>query len=367
MAAAMNSPSPLAFAKDSIGGSRVESWLDDSKWPIPTWYTTPSDRAPSFETFLTRQLRTRYVELEGDFRSIVGNFPPDDAATAQAVFGYLQAARPALEPTRPDHLTVSSTLNQIERYMVWLCPPHIIYTRITSTLLKLDELRPNGWKRYAAELTSRREDITEARAPLDEAIGACNRVLLAEQIGSGLQIRRLRAFRAWGLLMLALFFVATPLLAQPDALEQWPIDRLVGAGRLFSLWLNTLAVLIVGMMGGFLSGLLQSRSSRVSLSDYQETMLKLVLRPMVGGIISLVLIVLMSWNLIPAIEVKNVGAYILAAFLSGFSERYFLRLLDLRDEDDGDTPVSTGLANRADLGRVADTENPQSALAKESR
>jgi hypothetical protein len=118
--------------------------------------------------------------------------------TAQTVFSYLQVTRPALEAKEPDHLTVSSTLDLIERYMVWLCPGHIIRTRVLSTLLRLETVQPHGWNRHASALRDT-EHVDAARAPLDEAIAACNRVLLAQQIGSGLQIKRLRAFRNWGL------------------------------------------------------------------------------------------------------------------------------------------------------------------------
>jgi hypothetical protein len=53
----------------------------------------------------------------------------------------MQLTRPALEVKEPDYLTLSSTLDLEERYMVWLCPPHIIATRTVSTLLKLKTLR----------------------------------------------------------------------------------------------------------------------------------------------------------------------------------------------------------------------------------
>lgn len=328
--------SPPAGASSDT--TRVQYWLDAARWPIPAWYTSSSvkgDRTRNFETFFLQQLRTRYLELEGDFRSVVGNFPPSDMPTGETLFSFLQVVRSSLEVDNPDLLTVSSTLDLIERYMVWLYPEHIIRTRVTSTLLKLETLHPYGWKRYAEALEQPVDNAEYLRAPLDESIAACNRVVLAEQIGSGLQIKRLEAFRNWGLLMLGLFLLATPFLADPKALAGWPVESLLGSGRRINPWLNGLSVLIVGMMGGFLSGLLQSRSSRVSLSDYQETMLKLVLRPMIGGIISLILVVLLSWKLIPAINVENAGAFFLAAFLSGFSERYFLRLLDFEDEVTG--------------------------------
>jgi hypothetical protein len=355
-------PSALAGARDSTVELLVEGWLDPAKWPIPEWYKFTGDRTRSFESFFTQQLRTRYLELEGDFRSIVGNFPPHDKATAQTVFNCLQLTRPALEAKEPDYLTVSSTLDLVERYMVWLCPPHIIETRIISTLLKLETLRPQGWKRYARVLSQREGPAEFARAPLDEAIAACNRLVLARQISNGLQIKRLRAYRRWGGVIMALLVTATPILANPSALTSWPVERFFGANFLWNPWLNVIAVLIVGMVGGFLSGLLQARSSQVSLADYQETMLKLALRPVVGGIVSLVLLVLLSWKLIPVLDAKDAGAFFLAAFLSGFSERYFLRLLDLDKEKSDSASGKDGINNGPSKTSTGKEDSPGSSV-----
>jgi hypothetical protein len=94
-------------------------------------------------------------------------------------------------------------------------------------------------------------------------------------------------------------------------------------------WIPALSILIVGALGGFISGLLQVKSSRVTLVDYQESMETLSLRPLLGGLVSLVLFVMLSWNVFPSIKPENAGTYLLVAFLSGFSERYFLRLIDV--------------------------------------
>jgi hypothetical protein len=135
------------------------------------------------------------------------------------------------------------------------------------------------------------------------------------------------------------------------ALTGWPVERFLGPEISYTTWFNALGVLVAGMMGGFLSGLLYSRSSRVTLADYQETMLKLALRPMVGGIIALALVVMLSWNLIPAIDPKNAGVFLLAAFLSGFSERYFLKLLDI--QEDGEGGYKTPTVDKPESPRVA--------------
>jgi hypothetical protein len=343
--------------RDRTAREKVDYWLQAARWPIPEWYkaATRSDRTPSFEAYSTQQLRTRYLELEGDFRSIVDNFTPHDMPTAGLVFNYLQMVRPALEVEHPDLLTVSSTLDLIERFMVWLYPSDVLQTLGNSVILKLETLRPYGWERYAQDLRQPREDMVSARPTLDLAIAACNRVVLANQISSGLQIKRLRAFRKYGFGMLAVLLAVIPLVSKPEALKLWPVDQVMAAAPswnplwspFWNPWLSALTVLIIGMMGGFLSGFLQSRSSRVTLSDYQETMLKLMLRPLVGGMISLILVAFLSWGLIPAIDVTKAGSFFLAAFLAGFSERYFLGLLDLQEPDapatNGAKPAATSM------------------------
>ena len=340
MTVVVSEPSRMVGAPDAAVRVRsdVDRWLAPENWTIPKWYGYPPDRTPSFETFFTKQLRARYLELEGDFRSVVGNFPPEDASTAQTIFEYLQVVRPALEAKTIDLLTVSSTLDLIERYMVWVYPAHIVQTRIASVRLRLETLKPYGWEEYARKLDAPVQHVGHKRAPLDEAIAACNRIVMSRQIGSGLQIKRLRGFGWWGMAMLMVFFAATPLLVAPTTFDGWPVERLLGEGARLTPWLNAASVLIVGMLGGFLSGLLQSRSSQVTLSDYQETMVKLMLRPIVGGMIALILSVLLSWKLVPSIDVQNAGTFFLAAFLSGFSERYFLRLLDLDKDQAADQP-----------------------------
>jgi len=48
----------------------------------------------------------------------------------------------------------------------------------------------------------------------------------------------------------------------------------------------------------------------------------------------LIVFKLLSWNILAGVTIKNIGTIILIAFVSGFSERYFLGLLDLKNESD---------------------------------
>ena len=49
--------------------------------------------------------------------------------------------------------------------------------------------------------------------------------------------------------------------------------------------------------------------------------------------VALVLYSLLSWQVLPGITIEGAGSYFLIAFLAGFSERYFLRILDINVEN----------------------------------
>ena len=58
------------------------------------------------------------------------------------------------------------------------------------------------------------------------------------------------------------------------------------------------------------------------------------LRPIFGAFAALILAALLSWGVLSdVIKNESLGTFILAAFVSGFSERYFINLLKL-DQDE---------------------------------
>jgi hypothetical protein len=113
-----------------------------------------------------------------------------------------------------------------------------------------------------------------------------------------------------------------------------------------SLTIATIGVALFGAAGGFLSALLQVHGSRVAAGEYRESKHTLLLRPIIGAVIALILFILLSWNVVPGVRITGTGTYLLLAMLSGFSERYFLRLLDLDDDNAGrrDTKAPLGAA-----------------------
>lgn len=326
--------------------SRIEGWLREDLWPVPKWVLnadTP-DRVRNFESLSAQHLRARYVELESDFLTVVENFSEDiDIAVAASIFRYLHWVRPALERRSPQLISISNTLDLVERSMVWLYPLHFLPVRVDSTIVRLKLLRPVGWIDYVAQLQP--ESGCHPRAALDEAIGACNRHVFDLNISNNLQIRRLRTYRNWSMLIILVLLYLMPSLLGTIELDQ---PRPLPGLDIIKTWLPALDIVLVGMLGGFVSGLLQVRSTRVHLIDYQESMLKLSLRPLLGGIVALVLCMMLSWKLIPGVEVDKFGVYLFAAFLSGFSERYFLRFIDTAQQST-QTSDSSALSYHSNL------------------
>jgi hypothetical protein len=173
------------------------------------------------------------------------------------------------------------------------------------------------------------------RSTFAAIIWACNQKLLADIIEIGLQIERLSALRLWGSIFFFIFFIISPIFFNFTIFENLGLDpsKLTNYPSLFP-WIVSLGIAIIGGAGGFLSGLLQVRSSRTTLASYEESIILLQLRPIFGAFAALILTMLLSWGALEGVLSKNVGSFVLVAFLSGFSERYFLNLLRMEPKKD---------------------------------
>jgi hypothetical protein len=320
--------------------------LKPENWPTPKWYgrANTTTHIYTYEDYLTFQLQELYLEREHDLRSVLGYYEcGTDPCGADVIAGrvndLLHSAREALEHTAPNLLLVSSTLDLAERYMLWLYPPHVGKARITAILFRLGTLSPfQGKDSLVGRLTDlSKEGTTTDPGPLralsEEAILAIHIQITHTNIGRGLQINRLRSLRLWGVVVLLMLLLGSPLATNITNVSGWPSEVLFGASKLLTAWMNALVMLLLGGVGGFLSGLLHARSTRVTQSEYLENMLKLQLRPIVGAMVALMLYSLLSWQVLPGITIQSAGSYFIMAFLAGFSERYFLRLLDIKSEN----------------------------------
>ena len=334
----------LGIASAQGAPSGLDELEDTERWPEPAWFRVTGRwaRSDGYDALFRNRLRSRYMELEGRFRGIVAvhrTTPDFDEATATQICGHLRRARELLERRRPDTHTVCDTLDLAERYMIWVTPEDGHAARLVTLETLVDGLPEPDRSRYKDELRRVPEGAGTwegYRSFLNEVVRAHQKHEAAEAINRGLQVRRLRALRNCGVMVLAVFLLVIPLAA-----ARTDVTRVPGLSSVvLGVWLTGLAVALVSGAAGYLSGLLQVRETRVDLVQYQTSVLKLQLRPIVGGIVSLALFVLLSWNIVPGVRIENRGSLFLVAFLAGFSERYFLRLLELRVEDETEPQVT---------------------------
>jgi hypothetical protein len=193
-----------------------------------------------------------------------------------------------------------------------------------------------------------KSETEQYRAYIEEIVNLINCETLKDKINTGLQIERLRTLRYWGIVLLILFILVFPLIGN---LDNWPpyvsmtinwtnsINNSTFFGQHFGPWIfaagawfTAFSFCIIGGIGGFLSGLLQVRESKTDLGIYEVSVLLFQLRPVFGAFAALVSFMLLSWNVLDDVIANTPGSYSLVAFVSGFSERYFIRLLKLNDE-----------------------------------
>lgn len=358
--------------------SKINGWLDDKNWTTPTWLTSNiMVKKESYNAYFLRSLRNRYMALESDFRSILPAYltPTDidgdlnrsvklenfDEYTSQIIYDNLQAVRNILQSEDTDNAMASAELDFIERLMMWIYPPHLLSALIKSLHFRLKKLDLDERDIYNKELNRIidkykldenshqliQEDIAElfaVRASLDQIIGACNLKKLDDFIDTGLQIARLEALRNGGLFLLIGLLIFSPFIIKTGASESQDIVLFSLQFKVFpdnsflAALLSSVIISFIGAIGGFLSGLIDIRSSRTSLGRYRESILTMeLLKPLLGGFAALVLYMLLSWNILSsAVKVENSGTFILIAFISGFSERYFFKLLKLDMEPNQD-------------------------------
>jgi len=323
------------------------TWLKNDFWPVPTWliteYSTVEFR--DYNSFLEYNLRTRYMDLEGDFRVLFNNYYNTrdfDIVTAERIVCLLQTSRKALEVREVNLLTTANCLDIIDRYMIWLCPLHIVQKKVEVLAGKLMEARPV----YAALLTStlqscvNKPDLGALRSIYDEITGEINRETIKIHINYGLQIERLQLLRACSIVALVTTILISPQLlnyANPTILtyKEATVASMTGYVQLAYFlkgWMFIGVLAVFGTLGGFISGLLQIKSSTTNLQRYKESMLIFQLKPLVGGITAALLAIFISWDLLPGVKIEGVGSFIIIAFLTGFSERYFIKLLNIKQQ-----------------------------------
>lgn len=337
----------------------VDRLLAPERWPIPAWLdsenrATRSAYIDNFQRYFALRLRIRYLELETDFRSIASNhgkMPDFDLVTAELIANLLTKARLALESKdrNPDLINISSMLQSVERNLVWVTPADFLedhsVLKVQQRLGALTDEEKQVVTRHLDEavdaLRGGASGAVRVRTVLDTIMELVNARSLEDQINTGLQIQRLASFWSFGIILIIVLVSASPFVSRNTPEITWPSEALLKDADLpaivklvFRHLINCGGIALAGAIGGFVSGLLQVRATRIDLVEYQEDRLKLRLKPVLGALLSVVLYILLSWNLLPGVKIENAGTYFMAAFLSGFSERYFFRLIEIKQKSD---------------------------------
>lgn len=332
-------PDNMADVNPMVNEIDLSPWLEESAWAQPAWFSKgrPDGKMinKNYDAYIMDSLRWRYTRLEGDFRTVFNNYYGSayiDKVTAQRIIAFLGSAKAALEKDNCDPMDVGNLLDMTDQYMVWLFPPHIANAQAAALSSQLKSTGSHWGDYLELERNRSGQTLGGLRAALDKVKQAVNDENQLVQLNNGLQLERLEMLKKWGIIVLIVMLVGLPVIIKSDA--SIFKESILGDPSVekFRQWLGLGTIAIVGGVGAFLSGLLQMRRTKVTIGEFKENVMQFELRPIVGAMFAMIIATLLTWNLISGVEIQNAGAYILIAFLSGFSERYFLSLLKIDDE-----------------------------------
>lgn len=321
-----------------------------------------------YEDYLISQLRATYMDLEGDLRTLIPEYAGVTSAEERKnlneigkyIVHLLSAAKGILENQKLGKrrmLIASTILYEVEECLIWITPPPLALAQITALKSRIDQLKSSekDKEKYGSMLDDCEKILDEKkdnfegiskptteyyRARLEEIVRFVNTETLRETINTGLQIERLRTLRYWGMVLLFSLIFIFPTISDQNkwvspGMNIITINALpfLSNGMLVAL-VVAVCLSIIGGLGGFLSGLLQVRASKTDLGDFEMRVLLFHLRPILGAIAALILSALISRGVLDdVINGNGFGSYIMVAFVSGFSERYFIKLLKLNTEE----------------------------------
>lgn len=365
------------------------NWKDLKVLSFPNWYKEEFSESKyekilnkiigkrtRYEDYSISQLRSVYMDLEGDLRTLIPEYSgitnEEERKNADEIGNYiinlLNAAKGMLENQKlgkRQMLIVSTLLQEIEECLVWITPHALAYAHMDALSLRIAELDSPYRDKYQEMLKGcknflegfkykyekiNRNETENYRACLEEVIRFINTESLKSRINIGLQIERLRTLKFWGWILLFVLIITFPFFSNTFSIPSnsnnssnvmpWPQlfqlpEAVTFKDKLLVGYIAAISFALVGGIGGFLSGLLQMRGSKTNLGDYEMSILLFQLRPIFGAFAALILAALLSWGVLSdVIRVDKLGSFILVAFISGFSERYFINLLKL-DQDEG--------------------------------
>lgn len=280
-------------------------------------------------------VRQEYTRVNGDLIAL--NLKPNNPY-GQRAKNHLEEARQYLQ--EPDVQAAAGEISQADQAIVRVRSNITLEARANQLI---DELQARGLTTNANRLKQIvfvKSDVTEegkdwsdhrreAAAAVAEAVGKLALCQREEWINDDLQVARLRLLA----LFVAAAFVVTlgvsAIAANPHPVHGWPVNFLASRPAPVSSVLACFGVAVLGAAGGLFSGLLVTQGARTSLLGYRTSVLRLTLKPMVGALTACVIYIILSWQVVPGITVTNGGTFLVIGFVTGFSERYILRVLNV--------------------------------------
>jgi hypothetical protein len=283
-------------------------------------------------------LLARYDRIRGDLLMAWPSVQTKDESVQEAgvvCCELLSEARGQLQKRTVSLTVVAHLLTLADRAMVSIYSDEVMRFRVHTLENRLHRIQPIP-DEHIRNLDLAKEGLENGQR--DQVETAVKDVLnfIGEQyerrlIEDDLQVSRLSKAIVYVAVGWVLLLAIVPFLAsvQKGANGQliWPLVDLFSADR-FNLFLGALGLSIVGAVGGIVSGMFSVRDSVTNLLDYRTSVKRMALKPLFGGVAALTLYFFLSANLISGVAVTSAGTYVVAAFLAGFSERYFLRFVD---------------------------------------
>ncbi len=340
---------PIAQAAAVQPKEDMTKWLEEKAWKQAKWLKqTKSEKSlhSGFQGYYLNSLRGRYLRLEGDFRTAFNNFyntPYMDLVTARRIIEFLQTSREALEDDDCDVNDVITMLDLTDQYMVWIYPPH--YAKAQAFGLAADlKGQNNPWGEFLEREACREgQTLGGLRAALDKTKEALNDAKQASIISTGLQIERLNIARKWSWYVLIASLVFLPLVVKTES-NVWDNTILNKFLPELRPWFAIICAAIFGAGGAFLSSLMAVQKTRTVLTDYQENLKNNQLKLNIGALAAITIFIFLTWDIIPGVKMQNAGSLVFLAFIAGFSERFFLNLLNINNDDIAPRPAPVPIA-----------------------
>ena len=288
-------------------------------------------------------LLARYVRIRGDllmaWPSVRDEGTESQKEAAIVCASLLKEARTELESRKITLTVVAHLLSLGDRALVSLYSDDVLRYRLHTLRNRLLQLTPppkehlkniglavQGWNHdHRDQVESAVKDALSYLGEQDERalieadlqVSRLNRALIYVTVG-------------WVLLLAIVPFVSVVQTgANGDVI--WPVFSF-GYENWFDLLFGALGLSIVGAVGGIVSGMFSVRNSTTTLLEYRTSLKRMALKPMVGAVAALTLYFFLGADVISGVAITTPGTYVVAAFLAGFSERYFLRFLDKAGE-----------------------------------